>query len=289
MRKFLIIFILLLPSLLFAQDGFNIYEALEKYSQFIYARYDFANKIPEDNFHATSGKSVNGTLLLEKDHIDTLSFPNNPYSANNDGWGIVKLDRRYRYPYYPAGDIIDYCVAIRAKIDTIGTLNDTIAFADMILDFGDNRPPLTRPLGAFTADRFYDSDPYSILILWFSLDELYRADILSDSSFLILSDPMRADVVIRTTGKRNLAINYIKLYDETGHNLVETDIFAAELSANLPGTRLGEAVEQAYVPGPEYPLSNALLTGRAGYFLAQYKAGVIRKFKSSAAPFPPQY
>ena len=256
-------------------EDFDLYAILNKYSHFIYGRYNLGER-GEISSGFCDREGVERGYWLPDDAGSLIG----PFSklltdtAGNDTDLWVSLDRRYPISHAPslAGDLITYCLDIKASLDSAGSGDDTVASV-YLRWFSGEGGIRERPLANIMTHDFSEDRLSRSLIIWFDLS----AKSLGDD---FRGDSMKIQLALMAKGKCRLIIDWIKICDQAGFALVECPEYLKAIQDYLPMKYEIEGKKVAVYPGPEYPVAYMIMTGEFEKILRDYRCGSRMKLRS---------
>jgi len=188
------------------------------------------------------GDFIGDYWVSDSGSVDTLFGPNgfNPPCWTFEGSPnkyYIKMERYYlSSSIYPAENdsVIDYYVGLNIKIESGAGTEDTVAYLKAVFEDWDCIAQDTVLLMTITGSDFNTNDSLTILTTptYFNMPDTV---LCHDGDTLFLDNASArtgAAFIVETTGKRKVSVDWLKIYDLRGWDLVETDEYVDELRRN---------------------------------------------------------
>jgi hypothetical protein len=225
-------------------QGEWIYEPIGKYSHYNYAFIQAEERVSQMRMYDCGGTTTNDYWISARgDSVSILFGP--------DGFEIpcyqgqkyyVKFERFHPWTAQPYQDTIEYNIEIRMKIDAIDSPpNDIVCY--LVLDYHLYQWPSTSQdtIAVLQAEDFPGSEMFDVFNIQFSLPDTVIVHQGNSLDTLTGKYSVAVALLICPTGKRELTVDWMKVYDLTGRNLIERAEYDDEIEA-LAGlfSQLGE-------------------------------------------------
>jgi hypothetical protein len=222
-------------------DSFGVY------SSYNYAKIEaeeYGSKVRMYGGSEDCGGEVNDScwVAAEGDDAGAIIFGPDGFNPPCGGWPpgdnkkyYIKMERLYPSSALPGdpGDTITYNVDVRAMIDSIGP-NDPVCTLKVACQPWDGVALQDSIRRILTTNDFNAVNTWEIFSFDFTLPEtlLYvkGSDTLSSTDY----GATGVKVKIVSSGERTVRVDWIKIYDQSGFNLVETNEYSDEIANFVP-------------------------------------------------------
>ncbi|MCD6161597.1 MAG: right-handed parallel beta-helix repeat-containing protein [candidate division Zixibacteria bacterium] len=218
-------------------DGNN---KLHTLSQFHYALFEVEEGDSSIRIYHCGGDTASEGdtrfWVSYNDSEDILFGPNShnwPCWPDNHVYSYPKLNSRYGWQADPevASDTVHYFIEIRAKIDVRNGTTDTIANLWVLPNLYGYGLVDTLSKWELRDSDFPASDTWTTIEKEFHFADtlrFYDIDNIADTSTKV-DISYALTTMIKTTGNREVSIDWIKIYDRDGKRLVETDFYSQDI------------------------------------------------------------
>jgi len=142
----------------------------------------------------------------------------------------IKMERKYprgvaRQDY---GDVIVYNVSVRIKINSVGE-NVPVCSLKATLEPWNGAMVDTLRIRAITTHDIGTADTWAVMTGSFSMPESVYVKYNNSYGWFKINPDIGVAVLIETLGTREVKVDWIKIYDEKGFKLVESDDYRNEI------------------------------------------------------------
>ncbi|MEE9552914.1 MAG: hypothetical protein V3W18_01355 [candidate division Zixibacteria bacterium] len=208
-------------------------DSIVKYSAYNYAKIHPESTLTEMRLYHEGGELVGGSWVSDSGSVDTLYGPDRG-GIGDSNVPYLKMERKY--PYYARPDsetiVITYQLSFYLKIDNDSDPNDIVATLAMAYHTWDRKPWSLGNLDPVIASEC--STEFTTITRSFQIPRYiyeYSTNSVTDID-TVEAEAVGAAFVMITTGKREVSVDWIKIYDEIGRELVELGDYNALLVDN---------------------------------------------------------
>ncbi len=207
----------------------NLYQdTVSKYTKFAYAQVQPEETNSQMRLYQIGGQTVGG-YWVSSGSGNVLFGPNGYIPGYSTGpQYYIKFQRKNPLDR----EVINYTAALRLKIDEVGTVTDTVLSVDLICMIWGCEADTAYFLRTITAGQFPGDNLDTTLFIQFSLPESILVDCPNEGRVKKDGSGPGTAIKLTSTGQRTVSVDWIKVYEDEGRNLVDLHIYDDVIAAD---------------------------------------------------------